>query len=92
MPRHAERDGADRHERFVGHGVDHSADDGGLVEAAGEVAVDQIGDAGVGEEAEGGEGLGGEDEVADGGGGEEAREGEDVGDGVDVFVAGGGYG
>ena len=50
LAREAEGDGADRHERFVGHGVDHRADDGGLLEAAREVAVNQVGDAGVGEQ------------------------------------------
>jgi hypothetical protein len=36
-----------------------------LVEAAGEVAVDEVGDAGVEEEGERDGGLRGEDEVAD---------------------------
>ena len=42
-----EGDDGDGHEEFVGHGVDDGADDGGLVEAAGEVAVDRVGEAGV---------------------------------------------
>ena len=49
-----------------------------MVEAAGEVAVDEVGDAGVEEEGEGEGGLRGEDQVADGRGGGEAREGEQV--------------
>jgi hypothetical protein len=62
---HGQRDDGDSHERLVGHGVDDGADHGLLVEAAGEVAVDEVGDAGVEEEGERDGGLRGEDEVAD---------------------------
>lgn len=57
------------------------------VPAAGDPAVEEVGEAGVEEEGEGVEVLVGDDEVADCGGGDQAREGEDVGDGVDVLVA-----
>ena len=70
-----ERDDRDGHQQFVGHGVDDGADDSGLIVAAGEVAVDRVGDAGVEEEGEGEGGLRGEDGVADGWGGDEACEG-----------------
>lgn len=51
-------------------------------------AVDEVGDAGVGEESEGPGVRVVQDEVADDGGGDEAGQGEDVGDGVDVLMGG----
>ena len=53
-----------------------------------EVAVDEVGDAGVGEEEERGGVLVVEEEVGGCWGGDEARRGEEVGDVVDVFVFG----
>lgn len=73
------------HQGLVGHGVDHASHDALLVPAASEVAVEEIGDAGVAEQQDGGEVLVLEDEVADEGRGEEAREGEEIGERVDVF-------
>ena len=70
-----ECDNGDRHQEFVGHGVDDRTDDSGLLVASGEVAVDGVGDAGVEEKGQREGRLGGEDGVADSGSGEEAREG-----------------
>ena len=53
-----------------------------------QVAVDEVGDAGVGEEEERGGVLVVQEEVGGCGGGDEARCSEEVGDVVDVFVFG----
>ena len=83
-----ERDGGDGHERLVRHRVDDGADHGLGVVSPGQVAVDQVGEAGVEEETACDQGLGGEDEVAYRGRGEEAAEGEAVGEVPDLFVGG----
>ena len=56
-----ERDGADGHEGFVGHGVDDGAEDGLRVQPAREVAVQAVGEPAVGEEGQRGDGLGRDD-------------------------------
>lgn len=81
-----ERDHRDGHEGLIGHWVDDGADDGLLVETPRDVAVEAVGDSGIGEEGEGVDGLAGKDEVADQRSRGKTGEGEDVGDGPNVFV------
>lgn len=69
----------DGHEDLVGHGVDHASDDGLEVPSPSDPSIDQIGDAGVGEEADCPGMLIMQNEIGDDGGGDEAGEGEDVG-------------
>lgn len=67
-----ERDDEGHDEGLVGHGVYDGADDGLLAPAPREEAVEDVGDAGVEEEGEGGGGEVVQDEVAGGRGGDEA--------------------
>ena len=53
------------HEDLVCHRIDDGPHDGFGVVASGEVAVDAVGESGIGEETECRDGLGGEDEVPD---------------------------
>ena len=77
-----------RHQGLIRHRIDDRPHHRLQLEAPGNPSVDEIGDAGIGEEAHGPGVLVVQDEIADDGGGEEAGEGEEVGDGVDVFVRG----
>ena len=57
-----------------------------MVEMPRDIAVEAVGDCGIGEEGKGVDGLASEDKVADQRGRGKTGEGEDVGDGPDVFV------
>ena len=85
-PLHGQGHGQHRHERLVGHGVDDGADDGAEVPAAGDPAVEGVGDAGVGKQAQGRGMVVVQDAVPDEGRRNEAGGGQDVGDGVDVLA------
>lgn len=76
----------DRHQSLVSHWIYDRPHDGLQLPSPRDPSVDQVRDAGVYEESEGGQMLFMDDEVADDGGGEQAREGEDVGERVYVFV------
>ena len=78
--------GQDRHERFVGHGVDDRPDYSLEIPSPGNPPVEQVGDSGVRKQPDGPGMVVVQDEVAYHGSGDEAREGQDVGEGVNVLV------
>lgn len=84
-PFHGQGHRQHRHERLVGHGIDHGADDGFEIPAAGDPAVQGVGDAGVGKQAQGRGMVVMQDAVPNEGRGDETGGGQDVRDGVDVF-------
>lgn len=76
-----------RHEELVGHWVYHAADDRLQMPAAGDPAVEQIGQRGVGEERKGIQMVVVDDEVANHGGGDQPGEGKHIGQVVDLLMA-----
>lgn len=85
---HGQRDGQDSHEQLVGHGVDDAANNSLQLPAAGDPAVEQVRDAGIGKHAQG-PGVGVVDNgIANSWGNDEAGKGEDIGHCVDVFMLG----
>lgn len=76
----------DGHQQLIGHGVDDGADHRLEVVPPGDVTVDEVGDAGVREQGQGGPVVVVHEEVPYERSGDQPREGENVGDGVDVLV------
>lgn len=86
-PVHGQTWHADGHQQLIGHRVDDRPDNRLQAVSPGDIPVDQIGDACVGEQRQGDAVLVVDEEVANQRGHGQAGEGEDVRDGVDVFVS-----